>query len=77
MADDGELTVEFNFDDGADSVAVDTAFTAATSQVWTLDMGTKTWAITGIISALSVTDPFDEKITMSMTIKATGKGTWT
>lgn len=77
MADEGELTAEVNFDDGAISVALNTAFQAATSETWTIDFGTKTWAITGVISGLDVNDPFDDKITMSITIKATGIGTWT
>ncbi len=77
MADEGELTAEVNFDDGAISVALNTAFQAATSETWTIDFGTKTFAITGVISGLSVNDPFDDKITMSITIKATGIGAWT
>ena len=77
MADDGELTVECNFDDGAISVTLNAAFHAATSETWTIDFGTKTWAITGIITGLDVNDPFDDKQTVSFTIKATGKGTWT
>ncbi|KKM94532.1 hypothetical protein LCGC14_1197430 [marine sediment metagenome] len=77
MADEGEFTAEVNFDDGAISVALNTAFQAATSETWTIDFGTKTFAITGVISGLSVNDPFDDKITMSITIKATGIGAWT
>lgn len=77
MADDGEITTEVNFDDGAISVTLNTAFQAATSETWTVDFGTKTWAITGVISGLSNEDPFDGKQTMSITIKANGKGTWT
>lgn len=77
MADDGEITTEVNFDDGAISVTLNTAFQAATSETWTVDFGTKTWAITGVISDLSNEDPFDGKQTMSITIKASGKGTWT
>ena len=77
MADDGELTAEVNFDDSSIATAVNTAFQAATSETWTVDFGTKTWAITGIISGFDINDPFDEKKTMSITIKATGKGTWT
>lgn len=77
MADEGEFTAEVNFDDGAISVALNTAFQAATSETWTIDFGTKTFAITGVISSLGVNDPYDDKITMSITIKATGIGTWT
>ena len=76
MADDGELTIEANFDDGAIATALNTAFQAATEELWTVDFGTKTWAITGFITDLSENDPFDDKITMSITIKANGKGTW-
>ena len=77
MADEGELTAEVNFDDGAIATAINAAYQAATSETWTVDFGTKTWAITGIITGFDVNDPFDDKITMSLTIKATGKGTWT
>ncbi len=77
MADEGEFTAEVNFDDGVISVAINTAFQAATSETWTIDFGTKTFAGTGIITGFDVNDPFDDKITMSITIKLTGKGTWT
>ena len=77
MADEGEFTAECNFDDGAIATAINTAFQAATSETWTVDFGTKTFACTGIITSFDVNDPFDEKITMSITIKLTAKGTWT
>jgi len=77
MADEGEFTAEVNFDDGAIATAINTAFQAATSETWTVDFGTKTFAVTGIITSFDINDPFDDKITMSLTIKASGKGTWT
>lgn len=77
MADEGEFTAEVNFDDGAISVALNTAFQAATSETWTIDFGTKTFACTGVITSFDVNDSFDDKITMSITIKLTGRGTWT
>ena len=77
MADEGEFTAEVNFDDGAISTAINTAFQAATSETWTVDFGTKTFAITGVVSSYDISDSHDDKTTMSITIKATGKGTWT
>lgn len=77
MADEGEFTAEINFDDGAISTAINSAFQNATSETWTVDFGTKTFAITGIVSGFDINDPHDDKITMSITIKATSKGTWT
>jgi predicted secreted protein len=77
FADEGELTAEVNFDDGAISTAINTAYQAATSQTWTVDFGTKTWAITGIVTGFNIDVPHDGKQSMSITIKATGKGTWT
>jgi predicted secreted protein len=77
MADAGELTIEMNFDDGAIATALNSAWENATSETWTVNLGIKTWVGTGIISSLDIDDPYDDKITQSMTIKLTGKGTWT
>ena len=77
MADDGEFTAEVNFDDGVIATAINTAFQAATSETWTVDFGAKIFAITGIVTSFDINDPFEDKITMSLTIKATGKGAWT
>jgi len=77
MADEGEFTAEVNFDDGAIATAINTAFQAATSETWRIDFGTKYFECTGIITGFDINDPFDDKITMSITIKLSGKGTWT
>jgi len=75
FADEGEFTAECNFDDAADITALNTAFQGATSQTWTVDFGTRTFACTGFISGLEFTSPHDDKQTVSITIKLTGKGT--
>ena len=80
MADEGEFTAEINFDDTAGTIAtaLNTAFQARTSETWTVTFpGGKTFAATGVISSYDINDPFDDKITMSITVKLTGKGTWT
>lgn len=77
MADEGEMTAEVNFDDGAIATAINAAYQAATSETWTIDFGTKTFACTGFVSNFEINDPFDDKVTMSVTIKLTAKGTWT
>jgi len=80
MADEGEFTAEVNFDDTAGTIAtaINSAFQDRTSQTWTITFpGGKTFVATGVISSFDISDPFDDKITMSITIKITGKGTWT
>lgn len=80
MADEGEFTAEVNFDDttGVVATAINTAFQARTSETWTVTFpGGKTFAGTGVISSFDISDPFDDKITISITIKLSGKGTWT
>lgn len=79
MADEGEFTAEINFDDttGVIAAALNTAYQAATSEIWEITFpGTATFQCPGIISDFSVNDPFDDKITMSITIKLSGKGTF-
>ena len=80
MADEGELTVEVNYDGSDAGVAnsLNTAFQAATNEAWTITLpDTSTFVCNGIISNLGVAAPVDDKITQSITIKLTGKGTFT
>jgi len=80
MADEGEFTAEVNFDDttGVIATAVNSAFQNRTSETWTVTFpGGKTFQATGVVSAFDINDPFADKITMSITIKLSGKGTWT
>ena len=81
MADEGEITAEVNFDVTASTIAtaLNNAFQAATSETWTITFpgAGKTFACTGVISSLDIDDPFDGKVAVTLSIKLTGKATWT
>ncbi len=79
MIDAGEVTFDVNYDGAAGGTANDlnTALTAAT-ETWTIAFpDTSTWACSGFITGLGFADPFDDKITQSVTIKFTGVPTYT
>ena len=83
MIDAGEITAEFNYDGSAAGTAnnlntlLQDTSTSAT-KIWTVTCpDTSKWQGSGFISALSPTIPMDDKITQSLTIKLTGKTTFT
>jgi len=81
MADAGEVTVEVNYDGSAAGVANDlnTLYQAgAVATTWTIVFSdTSDFESFGCITNMSVAVPFDDKITQSITIKLTGKPTFT
>jgi predicted secreted protein len=80
MADEGELSVDvvYNGTSGATAHRLDSAFTSETVQTWTIAMyGGSSWACAGHISNLGTAVSYDKEITQSITIKMTGKGTFT
>ena len=79
MLDAGEITFEVNYDGSAAGTGNDlnTALTAA-AETWTITFpDTSTWACSGFITALSFGDPYDDKMTQSVTIKFSGVPTFT
>ena len=87
MLDAGELTAEMNYDGTAAGTAdkLNTLFTATTAVTWKLSFYDRAntnqthsfWQSTGFITALGHAVPFDDKVTQSVTIKFTGKPTYT
>jgi len=90
MIDAGELTVEINYDGTAAGTAdyLNATFqNTATSNIstWTITApdavagvsSASSWAGSGFISALGNAIPMDDKITQSLTIKLSGKLTFT
>jgi len=83
MLDPGEITFDVNYEGTASGEAnsLNTALTAA-AETWTIVFaGTAAtygqWSCSGFITALNFSDPFDDKITQSVTIKFTGSPTFT
>ena len=79
MADEGEITFEMNFDDTTATIAatLNTAYQDGDFQAWTVTFpGGATFAASGLITDYSINDPFDDKMTGSVTIKLSGKGTF-
>ncbi len=84
MLDSGEVTIEINYDGTAAGTAnfLSQQFTQ-TSQTITIVFpaqgagGTSSWAIAGFMTGLGQATPFDGKVTQSVTLKLTGKGTYT
>ena len=81
LADAGELTFTVNYDGSAAGTANDlnTAYQAGTSETWTVTFpDTSTWvAPGGFITSLGHAIPVDDKITQDVTIKLSGKPTFT
>jgi len=79
MADEGEISLEVNYDgkDAGVANALNTAFQAATQEVWTVAFPcTSTFACNGGISNLGIASDFEGKTTQPITIKLSGKGTF-
>lgn len=80
MADEGELTCEVNYDGSNSGIAdaLDTSYQSGTAETWTVTFpDTSTYVCSGFITNLGIADPFEDKITQSLTIKLTGKATYT
>lgn len=80
MADEGEIALEVNYDGSDAGIAnsLNTNFQAATQEVWTITFpDTSTFACSGGISSLGVAVDFEGKITQPITIKLSGKATFT
>lgn len=79
MADEGDLTVEVNYDGANAGIAdaLDTAYQLGTAETWTITWPDgSTFVCSGFITSLGVATPFEDKITQSLTIKLSGKGTY-
>ena len=80
MADGGEISCEVNYDGAAAGVAnsLNTIYQGGTAETWTVTLSdTSTFASSGFITNLGMAVPFDDKITQSITIKLSGKPTFT
>lgn len=77
MVDAGEATFEVTFDK-TDTTTLHTAIEAA-AEVWTITLSdTSTWACSGFVTAImGGTANIDDTVTGSVTIKFTGKPTYT
>jgi len=79
MLDPGEITFDVNYAGAAagEANSLNTALTAA-AETWTITFpDTSSWACSGFVTALGFGDPFDDKITQSVTIKFSGVPTFT
>ena len=75
----GEISVELNYD-GSASGNADSLQTAleTVAEVWTIKFpDDSTFVCSGFITSLGGASPMDDKITQSVTIKLTGKPTFT
>lgn len=75
MHDAGDITLTINYDGSAAGVAnaLHAALLTGTAEAWTITYpDTSTDVITGFISGLGTADPFDDKITQTVTIALTG-----
>ena len=73
LTDPGELTLEFNFEPDDEPIWDDVEETLTIA--FPLEVGQSspaTWAATVFATDVSVTDPLEDKMTMTMTLKATG-----
>lgn len=80
MADEGEIVVEVNYDgkDSGIANALNTAYQLGTAEVWTITLPDgSTFACSGFITNLGIASDFEGKITQSITIKLSGKATFT
>jgi len=69
LYDPGELSVELNFEATDD---VTTPIAAAAETVTVTFPGSDTWAASGFMTSFEITDPLEDKMTASATIKFSG-----
>lgn len=80
LLDAGEITVEMNYSGAAIGAAkvLSAAFQAKTVQLWTVTFpDTSKWACSGFITNLGIPVDVEGKISQPVTIKCTGKPTFT
>ena len=80
LRDGGEISIEGNFiiGDATGQIAMHTDFQAGTARTWSIDFpAVGDIAGSGIVTAWEISFPDDDKISLSATIKVTGKPTLT
>ena len=78
MKDGGEVTIECNFDpDGTDVTNWLSDINTDSERTYQITFpDTTEWLFEGIMTALEVSDPLDDKMTATATYKVTGKPTF-
>lgn len=78
LSEPGEFSIEGNFiPSDTEHAGLITAFKSTTAVNYLVDFVNPavTWAFAGLVTAFSITAPFDGKVGFSATIKCTGKPT--
>lgn len=80
LTDPGEITVEFHFDPDKDVPINGSDAAEVITITWPkvpADASAATWVVTGFVTSFEISDPLEDKMTATMTIKLSGNITLT